>query len=611
MLRLEVDILVRPEVNKAQGWIKFTFSGDLVSSVILRCHVGCVCEYIPLKKESNNYPSYKDMLCCQLPISLIQMLFNLSDWFNSLSWGKIGERVKLPSRSLRTPFGLDGCGAVVWCSLVVRKLATTVAPPKEVGDTRGTVFIRGRSHLTEASGQAACERAGFLCELQAAYANPYPHGVRVSWYGFLKDSFEILPVSCLCTRSVPVGLMFCVNVPFAENRVVDRCFSKFCIFRVVVSGINVYVLIFVKVCPRSLSFVLVSKPNPRVVSFLTYGLLYGAKLIEHSRQDYTRVEITEFKHTERGEVRGTRSVNSLLARPRSFYPFLHVHVVIETGGGVEWPDAALDSALSDVWVLLLFADVLLFPRVSLVGEIGASDVVFDCCELAHIGGEWGGRRDCQVERALLLSQCWLWHDGGRKPCVATGDSKLVRHRERGVDAAKDHNEGLTLTAFLGPLVYHAKPHNSVVAAHHLQEQKRQQFPLQLHHEWEKFLIARWKRSPLFFSIPSMEANIDVGPLSVGIGSRQDFSKAYEIILRESMYKVLQEVKIPPKIGRIIRALTGTTKVKPSASQHLTIVLREGWVWMPALPTWAVMPMAAPREINIPYGDPDKPKGAKT
>nr|CAD7401790.1 unnamed protein product [Timema poppensis] len=38
----------------------------------------------------------------------------------------------------------------------------------------------GRSHLTEASGKAACERAGFLCELQAAYANPYPHGVRMS-----------------------------------------------------------------------------------------------------------------------------------------------------------------------------------------------------------------------------------------------------------------------------------------------------------------------------------------------------------------------------------------------------------------------------------------------
>nr|CAD7402264.1 unnamed protein product [Timema poppensis] len=55
------------------------------------------------------------------------------------------------------------------------------------------------------------------------------------------------------------------------------------------------------VCPRSLSFVLVSEPNPRVVSFLMDGLLYGAKIIEHSRRDYTRVEITEFKHTERGK----------------------------------------------------------------------------------------------------------------------------------------------------------------------------------------------------------------------------------------------------------------------------------------------------------------------
>nr|CAD7399488.1 unnamed protein product [Timema poppensis] len=46
---------------------------------------------------------------------------------------------------------------------------------------------------------------------------------------------------------------------------------------------------------------LVSEPNPRVVSFLMDGLLYGAKLIEHSRWAYTRVGITEFKHTERGK----------------------------------------------------------------------------------------------------------------------------------------------------------------------------------------------------------------------------------------------------------------------------------------------------------------------
>nr|CAD7395658.1 unnamed protein product [Timema cristinae] len=44
----------------------------------------------------------------------------------------------------------------------------------------------------------------------------------------------------------------------------------------------------------------------------------------------------------------------------------------------------------------------------------ASDMVFDCCAHAHIVGEWGGRRDCQVERVLLLSQCRLWRDGGRK-----------------------------------------------------------------------------------------------------------------------------------------------------------------------------------------------------
>nr|CAD7398195.1 unnamed protein product [Timema cristinae] len=34
----------------------------------------------------------------------------------------------------------------------------------------------------------------------------------------------------------------------------------------------------------------------------------------------------------------------------------------------------------------------------------ASDVVFDCCAHAHIGGEWGGRRDCQVEREHCCSR---------------------------------------------------------------------------------------------------------------------------------------------------------------------------------------------------------------
>nr|CAD7569246.1 unnamed protein product [Timema californicum] len=38
----------------------------------------------------------------------------------------------------------------------------------------------GRSHLTEASSKAACDRAVFLCELQAAYASSYPHGMRVN-----------------------------------------------------------------------------------------------------------------------------------------------------------------------------------------------------------------------------------------------------------------------------------------------------------------------------------------------------------------------------------------------------------------------------------------------
>nr|CAD7409031.1 unnamed protein product [Timema cristinae] len=38
----------------------------------------------------------------------------------------------------------------------------------------------------------------------------------------------------------------------------------------------------------------------------------------------------------------------------------------------------------------------------------ASDVVLDCCALAHIGMALGGRRDYQIERVLLLSQCRLW-----------------------------------------------------------------------------------------------------------------------------------------------------------------------------------------------------------
>nr|CAD7425445.1 unnamed protein product [Timema monikensis] len=40
----------------------------------------------------------------------------------------------------------------------------------------------------------------------------------------------------------------------------------------------------------------------------------------------------------------------------------------------------------------------------------ASDVVFHCCAYAHIGDVCRERRACQVERALLLSQCQLWRD---------------------------------------------------------------------------------------------------------------------------------------------------------------------------------------------------------
>nr|CAD7427978.1 unnamed protein product [Timema monikensis] len=57
----------------------------------------------------------------------------------------------------------------------------------------------------------------------------------------------------------------------------------------------------------------------------------------------------------------------------------------------------------------------------------ASDVVFDCCANAHIGGV-GGRRNCQVERALLLSQCRPWRDVYLYNCVAS--LSIIVERER-------------------------------------------------------------------------------------------------------------------------------------------------------------------------------------
>nr|CAD7572476.1 unnamed protein product [Timema californicum] len=73
-----------------------------------------------------------------------------------------------------------------------------------------------------------------------------------------------------------------------------------------------------------------------------------------------------------------------------------------------------------------------------------SDVVFDCCAHANIGAAWGGRWDCQVERALLLSQCRLWRDDSKyekrkdskHPTLGSAlcDSSLEPHdvvRERG------------------------------------------------------------------------------------------------------------------------------------------------------------------------------------
>nr|CAD7265634.1 unnamed protein product [Timema shepardi] len=92
-----------------------------------------------------------------------------------------------------------------------------------------------------------------------------------------------------------------------------------------------------------------SEPNPRVVSILMNSLLYGAKLIEHSRRNYTRVGITEFKHMERGEMRCTRRVENLLSKPQLFYAVLDVHVVLETGG-----DYDADEILTYEEVLLYY-----------------------------------------------------------------------------------------------------------------------------------------------------------------------------------------------------------------------------------------------------------------
>nr|CAD7569664.1 unnamed protein product [Timema californicum] len=57
----------------------------------------------------------------------------------------------------------------------------------------------------------------------------------------------------------------------------------------------------------------------------------------------------------------------------------------------------------------------------------ASNVVFDCCVHAYIGGGWGGRQDCQVEGALLLSQC---RDGGRnsKPTTLIPTREMEQKR---------------------------------------------------------------------------------------------------------------------------------------------------------------------------------------
>nr|CAD7260416.1 unnamed protein product [Timema shepardi] len=68
-------------------------------------------------------------------------------------------------------------------------------------------------------------------------------------------------------------------------------------------------------------------------------------------------------------------------------------------------------------------------------------VVFDCCANEHIGRGWGGRRYCQVEKALFISQCRLWCDGGRKFLFTQQQGSLTIVRRSSTKKSQQNNGG--------------------------------------------------------------------------------------------------------------------------------------------------------------------------
>nr|CAD7412013.1 unnamed protein product [Timema poppensis] len=99
----------------------------------------------------------------------------------------------------------------------------------------------------------------------------------------------------------------------------------------------------------------VSKPSPRVVSYLTDELLYGAHS-SNNRDGITKgVGITEINTQEGG-------MHAALEMSIFFWPGLA-------------RDAALGSALAVVRMLFMWPDVLLFEARRLVGEIGCAETL--------------------------------------------------------------------------------------------------------------------------------------------------------------------------------------------------------------------------------------------
>nr|CAD7423634.1 unnamed protein product [Timema monikensis] len=81
--------------------------------------------------------------------------------------------------------------------------------------------------------------------------------------------------------------------------------------------------------------------------------------------------------------------------------------------------------------------------------------------------------------------------------------------------------------------------------------------------------------------------------------------------KEQLLSSVRNSKVQHKIDMLDHLASEADSIKVKLEKFKMDLIREDQVWMPALPTWAVTPMAVPREINIPYGDPDNPEGAKT